>query len=101
MKVTDGMIQQFYNSRVWRMLRQGVLNEHPLCQTCLLDNKIITATCVHHSVNLRLGWEQRYDARLLFSLCDKCHQSIESEIYLEGQAVERRKQDDELKRLGG
>jgi 5-methylcytosine-specific restriction protein A len=102
-KVSDKMIAAFYNSRSWKMLRQQKLLLNPLCETHLLEGKIESSKQVHHSINLRspLGWESRFDIKLLFSLCDSCHQSIESEIYLEGQAVERRKQDDELERLGG
>lgn len=102
MNVTDPMISKFYNSRAWKMLRAQKLLISPLCQTCLGDGgKIVSASCVHHACNLRRAWEQRYDIKLLFSLCDACHSQIETEIYREAQAVEREKQDTELKRLGG
>jgi hypothetical protein len=103
MDVTDAMIVKFYNSKAWRMLRQEKLNISPLCQTCLLNNKmIVPASQCHHSLNLRRGgWEQRFNIKLLFSLCDACHSQIETEICQEQVAIERQKQDEELKRLGG
>jgi len=105
MAVSDKMISKFYGSRAWRMLRTEKLNLNSLCQTCLIDtpSKIVEARQVHHSINLRstLGWEQRFDLKLLFSLCDSCHQSIESEIYHEGLAAARAREDEELRRLGG
>jgi len=101
MTVTDAMIAKFYGSKAWKMLRQEKLNLNPLCQTCQMENKIEAAKQVHHACNLRRAWDQRFDIRLLFSLCDSCHAQIEGEIYRETQAAERQKQDNELKRLGG
>jgi 5-methylcytosine-specific restriction endonuclease McrA len=101
MTVTDKDITKFYNSKAWRMLRQQKLLINPLCQTCQMENKIEAARQVHHACNLRRAWESRYDIKLLFSLCGACHAQIETEIYVERQAAERQKQDEELRRLGG
>jgi 5-methylcytosine-specific restriction endonuclease McrA len=101
--VTDAMISKFYGSKDWRFIRQTKLNANPLCQSCIIDtpSKIATAKQVHHSVNLRLGWELRFDIRLLFSLCDSCHQAIESEIRQERQAAARAVEEEVLRKAGG
>ena len=39
---------QLYNKAAWKKLRLGYLISHPLCEKCLEENKVTSATDVHH-----------------------------------------------------
>jgi len=45
--------QAFYQSRLWRDLREQVLLENPLCEFCKDTGKIELATVVDHIVNIQ------------------------------------------------
>lgn len=62
--------QRGYNS-YWRKLRQRVLNDQPLCEHCLKENRITSATEVDHIIPLRHGGTN--DISNLQALCKPCH----------------------------
>lgn len=70
-----------YNN-LWTILRNSYLMEHPLCEKCLLDNKIVAAEEVHHIKPILKGeneLEQRelmLDSNNLMALCRDCHHKI-------------------------
>ena len=37
-----------YNSREWHDTRTAQLRCHPLCELCLKEGRVVSATCVHH-----------------------------------------------------
>lgn len=40
---------RLYNKAAWKKLRQAYLMQHPLCEMCLEDSKVITSSSdVHH-----------------------------------------------------
>lgn len=39
---------RLYNKAAWKRLRLGYLIGHPLCEKCLEENKVTSATDVHH-----------------------------------------------------
>lgn len=71
---------RLYNNVKWKKLRLGYLIGHPLCEKCLEENKVTSATDVHH-INSpfddglteaeRIG--RLCDPNNLMSLCKECH----------------------------
>ena len=79
---TNNKWQRFYGSTAWRNLREAKLLEQPLCEECLLHDKITPATAVHHRTPFSLGideqqmWELFLDWDNLESICTECHRRI-------------------------
>ena len=74
--------RKYYGSKAWINLRRNKLMQQPLCERCLTNDKITTATQVHH-VNVygscpteqeRWYWFLKQDN--LMSLCNECHKYI-------------------------
>lgn len=82
-------IQKIYNTSIWKKLRQGYISQHPLCESCLLENKITPAYDVHHIREISNGrtilemQDIAYDSNNLMSLCRECHRKIHSERHKE------------------
>ena len=75
--------QRFYGTKVWRDLREQKLMEQPLCEECLLFDRITPATQVHHKDKFgdyypdeQLMWEKFLDWDNLESICAACHRKI-------------------------
>ena len=65
---------KFYNSKAWEAAREARLEkDFYLCQSCLRNHEITTATMVHHKKHLRDFPELGLDIDNLESLCDACH----------------------------
>ncbi|MBR4401038.1 MAG: HNH endonuclease [Synergistes sp.] len=45
----------FYHSHEWQKMRRRFLAQHPLCEMCLLDNRISAAVIVDHIVEISDG----------------------------------------------
>jgi 5-methylcytosine-specific restriction protein A len=59
--------------REWQKVRAAYLAAHPLCETCLAEDKCVPAAMVHHHVPLADGGN---NAPInLQSLCASCHGS--------------------------
>ncbi len=81
--MTDADVRRFYDSRSWKRLRQTKLSLSPLCQACTINGGTITAAVqVHHLISIRTeqGWQERFNIKLLLSLCTSCHSMMEAEI---------------------
>ncbi len=81
--ITDEDVRRFYDSGSWKMLRQTKLSLNPLCQSCSMNGgKLMPAIQVHHLISIRTeqGWQERFNVKLLLSLCTPCHSIMESEI---------------------
>ena len=79
---TNKEIADFYNSRDWKNRREQVLiRDNFLCQNCLRNGVISTATIVHHKRELRAkdGWEHRLEMNNLESICQSCHNHVDHE----------------------
>ena len=78
----QGLIQKIYNSSTWQKLRNSYLMEHPLCENCLLLNKVTPAKEVHHDREISNGntLEEMQDIAFnpdnLIALCVACHHEI-------------------------
>ena len=75
--------RKFYGSKLWRDLREQKLMEQPLCEECLLMDKVTPATQVHHMDKFgdyypdeQLMWEKFLDWDNLESICAECHRRI-------------------------
>lgn len=63
---------KIYKGKRWQTIRKKYYEEHPLCENCLLEDKITPAEEVHHIVPLSAGGEP-YAFSNLRSLCRSCH----------------------------
>lgn len=59
----------------WRKCRNTFIREHPLCDMCQQEGKVVPAEHVHHIVPLEEGGA-RLDWENLQSLCKACHNMI-------------------------
>ncbi len=86
---TDEDARKFYDCRSWKRLRQTKLSLDPLCQACSMNGTIAVAVQAHHMVSIRTeqGWEERFNIKLLLSLCTPCHSVMESEIREQEKAM--------------
>lgn len=67
--------QAEYRRRRWLRVRRMQLRRQPLCQNCLDEKRVTSATEVHHRKPLRLGGTNEWAN--LVSLCRACHMRIE------------------------
>ena len=63
-----------YNTQRWQRLRALKLQENPLCETCLKQQRIEPATAVDHVIAVKApGGEAYPPLDGLRSLCASCH----------------------------
>lgn len=72
---------EVYNTTRWRATRENYLREHPLCEMCLIDEKVEPATQVHHrdsfmNYNGLKRVEVAFDYDNLMALCAECHAKL-------------------------
>jgi 5-methylcytosine-specific restriction protein A len=68
----DHSNQAFYQSDTWRRTRAAKLARNPVCELCLQQGRLTTATVVDHVIPINQGGHRlRYTN--LMSLCKKCH----------------------------
>ena len=58
----------------WRRTRERFLEEHPLCDMCLSEGKLIPAVLVHHKVRITDGGANEDEN--LMPLCQECHSRL-------------------------
>ena len=72
--------QRLYNNSKWKKLRESYLMYNPTCEMCKQENRITSATDVHHinspfddglTDSERLG--RLLDSTNLMALCQSCH----------------------------
>lgn len=74
--------QEVYQSGLWQRMRLAQLRNEPLCQVCLLQEKITLADSVHHLKSFMEAQttEERdqlaFDSENLCSICSSCHSRI-------------------------
>lgn len=66
-----------YDAR-WVKARELYLMEHPLCENCEKEGRIMPAREVHHIIALQDGGA-RLDPENLMALCRTCHQKFTQE----------------------
>lgn len=66
-----------YNNTEWRKLRDTYIKEHPLCEDCLNEGKVVPAEDVHHIrspfQNGECNKALLLDYNNLMALCKQCH----------------------------
>jgi len=68
--------QRGYGAR-WRKLRAMQLRRQPLCEQCIKNGRIVTATEVHHIEAKRDGGPDAFEN--FMSLCKSCHSKVTAE----------------------
>ena len=63
---------RFYNSPIWKHLRNKKLLNNPLCESCEVEGRYIPATDVDHIQAINSGGSST-DPENLQSLCHRCH----------------------------
>lgn len=79
---------EIYTSTKWRKLRLAHLQQHPLCELCQKEGKVVPAIDVHHIISFMSTNDHlkrkylAYNPDNLMSLCKECHQNIHHSIHL-------------------
>ncbi|MEG0957749.1 MAG: HNH endonuclease signature motif containing protein [Anaerovoracaceae bacterium] len=60
--------------RAWKRIRDSYIHEHPLCEICKAEGKLVDAKEVHHKIPLSLGGTHAREN--LIALCKSCHATI-------------------------
>ena len=63
--------------RAWQRIRNAYAKEHPLCEQCLAEGKVVPMEQVHHKLPLAEGGT--HERSNLVSLCTSCHARIHAE----------------------
>ena len=58
----------------WRKIRAAYIRQHPLCEECLKQGRLVPVEEVHHIVPLADGGTN--DFSNLMSLCKSCHSAV-------------------------
>ena len=72
----DPAVRRRYG-RAWKRIRDRHISQHPLCEQCEKEGKLIPAAEVHHKIPLTAGGT--HDKSNLISLCKSCHAKIHAE----------------------
>lgn len=90
--------QKIYQSQRWKALRLAKLSEQPLCEVCLLIDRITPSVDVHHCDSF-LNYqglqriEKAYDYDNLLSVCKECHSFLHKHGTTHGFNKEKIKKD--------
>lgn len=74
--------ERYYTSPEWRKIRKSFIQYHPLCESCLQDNKVKETEEVHHIIAFDdqptelLKYALFTDDDNLLNLCSECHNSF-------------------------
>jgi len=60
----------------WRKVRDAYLAKNPLCERCIEAGQPVTATIVHHKIEVEKAPHLRLNSGNLQSVCASCHQLI-------------------------
>ena len=64
--------------RAWKRIRDRHISQHPLCEECEKQGRLVPAEEVHHKKPISQGGTHARDN--LMSLCHSCHTKIHHEI---------------------
>ena len=73
---------KYYNSALWKHLRNSWIKEHPVCEICYRQGIIKAAEEVHHIRPFTRGlteeerWTLLLDEDNVISLCRHCHEEV-------------------------
>ena len=63
--------------RAWKRIRDSYVSQHPLCEQCLKEGRLVETEEVHHRKPLAEGGTHARDN--LIALCKSCHSKIHAE----------------------
>ena len=72
----DPAVRRIYG-RAWKRIRDSYVQQHPLCERCQEQGKLIPTEEVHHKVPLSEGGTHARSN--LIALCKSCHAQIHAE----------------------
>ena len=72
----DPAVRRRYG-RAWKRIRDSYVQQHPLCEMCQKDGRLVATEEVHHKVPLSEGGTHARDN--LIALCKSCHAKIHAE----------------------
>lgn len=72
----DPAVRRRYG-RAWKRIRDSYASEHPLCEQCYKEGKLVPVEQVHHIKPLAEGGT--HERSNLISLCASCHARIHAE----------------------
>lgn len=64
---------KLYKSSAWRRLRHWWITNHPLCEKCKAEGRLVKATDVDHIIPHKGNRHLFFDSNNLQSLCRSCH----------------------------
>ena len=64
--------------RAWKRIRDSYAAEHPLCEQCLKEGRVVPVDEVHHILPVSRGGT--HTRSNLMSLCRSCHNKIHIEM---------------------
>ena len=68
--------RQWIHSTRYRVAISIYKAEHPLCERCLRENRLVPVYIVHHKVPHEGNWEKFWDQDNWESVCNKCHEKV-------------------------
>ena len=77
---------EFYNNKAWHRLRNSYINRHPLCERCLMLDKVTPAEHVHHIEPFLRGktiedkWKLFLNEDNLMAVCSRCHRILHEQL---------------------
>ena len=63
--------------RVWKRIRDAYVQQHPVCELCQQDGRLVPTEEVHHKAPLAEGGTHAREN--LIALCKACHAKIHAE----------------------
>ena len=85
-KPSDPNFHKYYNSSIWKSLRDWYYKQHPICEVCEAHGRVNPTQHIHHKFPFgngkteELKWALLTDANNLIGLCRKCHYAIHNKI---------------------
>ncbi len=98
----DKDYQKLIHTGRWLRLRKDVLSVHPLCQRCVSEGRITSATEVHHArpVEEAITYgdkrQRMYDPSNLIALCHDCHVRVHTEMGRSGKEATKKRNEKQV-----
>lgn len=73
----DKSVYKMYGNQ-WRKLRALYISEHPVCELCEKQGRLVPVEEVHHKIPIKQGGKNTWSN--LMSLCQSCHTKIHMEM---------------------
>lgn len=100
----DKNYQHLLNSKRWQKLRRWKLEQNPLCELCLHEDKVVSAVDVHHITPVETARSLDEMEQLCFeptnlqALCISCHAKVHKEARSHTRRQHEQRERDRLER---